>query len=224
MSTYWRGVLLDERTAAMMQEVDGLTPETPLDATQGSYSGGVDASAGTHSGCGAIDLAAAALNQWQRDNLVQAMRQVGFAAWLRTPAQSDWPYHVHAIAVQPGGKHDRGCLAGAAHDQVIDYYEGRNGLASNAPDDGPRQYVGTTWETYQESTAEEPEPPPPPPEEDDMIMVLVQPDGGAWVVDGPRAWGVGSGDALKSYQQAGVAVVNVTKAELQAALVGRTVS
>jgi peptidoglycan hydrolase-like protein with peptidoglycan-binding domain len=30
---------------------------------------------------------------------------------------------------------------------VVDYYEGRNGLANSGRDDGPRQWVGVTWES-----------------------------------------------------------------------------
>jgi hypothetical protein len=70
--------------------------------------------------------------------------------WIRDPSQSDWPWHLHGIAVQPGGKGDRGCLSSGAHGQVVDYFEGRNGLASGAPDDGPRDWVGVTWETYEQ--------------------------------------------------------------------------
>jgi len=145
--TMWRGVSLDDRTAAMMDEVVRLCPNFHIDPSQGSWSGAA-ASAGTHSGCGAIDITN--LNAGQCDELVAAMRRVGFAAWHRTPEQSDWVRHVHGIAVQPGGKHDRGCLHSSAHDQVVDYYEGRNGLASGARDDGPRDHVGTTWESYEE--------------------------------------------------------------------------
>lgn len=154
MSTYWRGALLDERSAAMMSEVAQLVPPgTILRPTQGSWSGGVEASAGTHAGCGAIDLAGqdAGMSDAMRNAIRDCMRQVGWAAWVRTPAQSDWPYHVHGIAVQSGGKGDRGCLSSGAHDQIIDYYENRNGLASGAPDDGPRTWVGVTWESYQPS-------------------------------------------------------------------------
>ena len=153
MSTYWRGAYLDDRTAAMMEEVARLCgPNVNVRPTQGSYSGGVAASGGTHDGGGAIDLAGqdAGMDGAERRTIRDNMRRVGFAAWERTPAQSDWPYHLHGIAVQPGGKGDRGCLSSGAHGQVIDYYEGRNGLASGAPDDGPRDWVGVTWETYEQ--------------------------------------------------------------------------
>jgi hypothetical protein len=75
--------------------------------------------------------------------------------WIRDPSQSDWPWHLHGIAVQPGGKGDRGVLSSGAFGQVDDYYEGRNGLASGAPDDGPRDWVGVTWETYEQGNEDD---------------------------------------------------------------------
>lgn len=149
----WRGVVVDKRTAAMLDELAALTGDVYVRPTQGSYNaGGVAASAGTHDAGGAVDIAAAQLAPSARAVIVREARRVGFAAWLRTPAQSSWPFHIHAIAVQPGGKPDRGILSFGAHQQVIDYYENRNGLASRAPDDGPRDFVGVTFETYQETT------------------------------------------------------------------------
>jgi hypothetical protein len=88
------------------------------------------------------------MTQTDREDIRDAGRQVGIAMWIRDPSQSDWPWHLHGISVQPGGKWDQGCLSAGAHGQVVDYYEGRNGLASGAPDDGPRDWVGVTWETY----------------------------------------------------------------------------
>jgi len=142
----WRGVTVDSRTARMLDELAAITGSITIRPSQGSWSGAA-ASAGTHTGCGAVDL----MNNTpaEMDLVVDRARSIGFAAWHRTPAQSDWPHHVHLIAIQPGGKHDRGCLASGAHSQVVDYYDGRNGLASRAPDDATRRYVGTTWETYQ---------------------------------------------------------------------------
>ena len=149
--TTWRGVTVDGRTARMLDEAAQLVGPVYLNPTQGSYSGGVSASAGTHDGCGAVDLMHGSWKVSDYDLVVRELRRVGFAAWHRTPQQSSWPRHVHAIAVQPGGKNDRGCLSSGAHGQVVDYYEGRNGLASRAPDDGPRDHVGVTWETYKET-------------------------------------------------------------------------
>lgn len=147
MATNWRGVMVDARTAAMMDEVDRLCGSTSVQPSQGSYSGSVGASAGTHSGGGAIDIKAANLSSSERTQVETAMRQVGFAAWVRSPDQGDWGWHIHGIAV--------GCpdLSGPARDQVDDYNAGRNGLANNGPDTGTRAYVGVTWETYSGGSA-----------------------------------------------------------------------
>ena len=107
--------------------------------TQGSYNpGGVGASAGTHDGGGVVDVTVTGLTTTQRWHLVRALRTVGFAAWLRTPAQG-FSYHVHAVAIgdpdiwQRDGGH-------VARDQVCDYYKGLNGLASHAADNTPSAY------------------------------------------------------------------------------------
>jgi len=149
MSVTWQGSRFDERTRDMLVEAERLWG-LPLVPSQGSYNSSVGASAGTHAGCGAVDVIVKSNTPAERDRLIEAMRRVGFAAWLRTPSQSDWPWHVHGIAVQPGGRADPGCLHPSAHAQVMDYYAGRNGLASRGADDGPRDWVGTTWEKYRQ--------------------------------------------------------------------------
>jgi hypothetical protein len=155
----WRGKQLNKRTVAMIQAAEKLA-RFQFTIVQGSYnSGGVAASAGTHDGGGAIDVAADQLNAAQRKAVVLALRQVGFAAWLRTPAQGNWPYHVHAIAVG-----DKDLSRGAAH-QVAEYRRCKNGLANRGKDDGPPGYYGMTWDIY---LKHHPNPvpavaPPPPP-------------------------------------------------------------
>jgi hypothetical protein len=117
--------------------------DTPLVITQGSYNGGgVTASAGTHDGGGALDIRARNHTAAQRAEVVNILRKVGFAAWFRPAIKDLWPAHYHAIA--------KGCpdLSRGARAQVIDYQAGRNGLANNGPDDGPRTWVDWTWERY----------------------------------------------------------------------------
>lgn len=140
---WWRGVQLDARSAAMMDEVVRLCPGIDVQPSQGSWSGSVSASAGTHAGAGAIDVKAEHLAPAQRSTVRDAMRRVGWAAWIRSPAQGDWPWHVHGIAVDCPG------LSRGAAAQVTQYMRGTNGLANHGPDDGPRDHVGVTWETYQ---------------------------------------------------------------------------
>lgn len=144
MPVTWRGVTLDERTRDMLIEAERLAG-VRFRPTQGSYSSSVDASAGTHSGGGAVDLSDASHGQPARDRVVKALRRVGFAAWHRTSP----PFagsHYHAIAI--------GCpdLAAAAARQVSEWKSGGDGLKGNAPD--PQAYLGvkpTTWEQYLKS-------------------------------------------------------------------------
>jgi hypothetical protein len=141
MAVVFEGFRLDRRSRDMLVAAR-VVCQAPLTITQGSYNNSVGASAGTHSGGGALDLRAKDLTSAQRKEAVNILRKVGFAAWLRTPSQGDWPYHIHCVAV--------GCsdLSSAAERQVNAYKAGRNGLASNRSDDGPRTWVGWTWEKY----------------------------------------------------------------------------
>ena len=119
-----------------------LKPGCTLVLSQGSYNpGGVDPSAGTHDGGGAADISIGHRCGRRIPFVVRALRRVGFAAWHRLPSQGPWEEHIHAVAVSDPD------LAGGAQHQVGDYYEGRNGLASGAPDDGP-QIPKRTWEDY----------------------------------------------------------------------------
>lgn len=147
------GVRVNTRTRRMLAAADaavtwGIRP------TQGSYcglagSGCASASAGTHDGGGAVDISVTDLSTAQRWETVRELRRVGFAAWLRTPDQGNWPYHIHAIAIgdpdlwqRDGGFGNR--------DQVADYYTGRNGLAGHGTDNTPSRYrvEFTWWERY----------------------------------------------------------------------------
>jgi hypothetical protein len=130
-------VRLNERTVTMLRnaaswlESNGGCPPrraSPAYVTQGSYNrGGVSASAGTHDGGGAIDLNVAGLSSSERHALVRALREAGFAAWLRKRPTFSMD-HVHAIAI---GDPD---LPAGARSQVADYFAGRDGLAGRRRD------------------------------------------------------------------------------------------
>ncbi|TCC19969.1 hypothetical protein [Kribbella sindirgiensis] len=143
----FEGFRMDARTRDMLVELRRIC-EAPVRITQGGFNkGGVTASAGTHDGGGALDIRAKDLTTAERKEVVRRARQVGFAAWLRTPAQANWPYHVHMIAV--------GCdsLSAGAEKQVVAYHNGKNGLKNNRADDGDRLYADNTWESYQAQLA-----------------------------------------------------------------------
>ena len=142
--TTFSGRTVNQRTHDMLVEAKSVLGYDIV-LSQGSYNaGGVDASAGTHDGGGAADISVSALSTTQRWETVKALRTVGFAAWLRSPDQGPWPYHIHAIAI---GDTD---LSIGARDQVADYYIGKNGLASHAADNTPDAYRSpfTWWEKY----------------------------------------------------------------------------
>jgi peptidoglycan hydrolase-like protein with peptidoglycan-binding domain len=138
----FRGVTINARTKAMLLEAEGSLGLT-LSLTQGSYNpGGVDASAGTHDGGGAMDISVSGMSATTRTNVLKALRKVGFAAWYRTQAQG-FAYHIHAMAIS-----DPDLSSGAQH-QTGDYYLGMNGLAGRGADDGPAVNPKQTWEEYQ---------------------------------------------------------------------------
>lgn len=138
----WRGYPFNTRTVDMLLEAERLCGLT-FAVDQGSYSPGTDpTSAGTHDGGGTADLDADALTRAQRTSALVALRSVGFAAWLRTPAQHPaWPYHLHVVASNDTD------LSRPAQQQIGQYYLGRNGLSGQGPDDGP-QVEKLTWEQY----------------------------------------------------------------------------
>lgn len=136
----FRGKRLNTRTRDMVLAAEKLLGYQ-LQIFQGSYNaGGVSASAGTHDGGGAVDVWGKSLSD--ATTVANTMRRVGFAAWVRTPQQGNWGYHVHAIAI------DDAELSSGARAQVVDYKAGRNGLANNGRDTFSRAYVNMTWEDY----------------------------------------------------------------------------
>ncbi|MQA77359.1 MAG: peptidoglycan-binding protein [Streptosporangiales bacterium] len=134
------GETVNARTAAMIKEAEGKAGEN-LTLTQGSYTSETGASAGTHDGGGAVDISISGVSDV--DGTVTALRQVGFAAWHRTPAQG-FDHHIHAVAISDTD------MSPEAQAQIGDYYKGLNGLAGHGADDGP-QVAKVTWEEYKRS-------------------------------------------------------------------------
>jgi peptidoglycan hydrolase-like protein with peptidoglycan-binding domain len=141
----FRGVQVNTRTRAMLLEAERLLGGQ-LTITQGSYNVSNPSSAGTHDGGGALDLSVSGMSTTYRTNVVRQLRRVGFAAWLRTPEQGNWPYHIHAIALA-----DTDQSVNAQH-QAGDYYLGLNGLANRGADDGPAVTPKLSWEEYLRTT------------------------------------------------------------------------
>ena len=129
------GKVVNQRTADMLRRAEDRLGYS-LYVVQGSYNaGGVAASAGTHDGGGAIDVSPTS----NPNEVVRALREVGFAAWHRLPSQGPWNEHIHAIAIGDAE------LSSGARTQVSEYYAGQNGLANHAPDDGPRIKPIPVW-------------------------------------------------------------------------------
>jgi peptidoglycan hydrolase-like protein with peptidoglycan-binding domain len=136
------GYTINTRTQAMLTEAEHLLGRT-LKLDQGSYNpGGDPTSAGTHDGGGVVDVNVDGMSATTKTAVAKALRQVGFAAWVRNPNQGDWPWHIHAAAISDTD------LSTQAQNQVGDYYLGFNGLANHGADDGPRIAIHT-WEDYQ---------------------------------------------------------------------------
>lgn len=146
---------VNTRTKLMLSAADSALPWS-IRVTQGSYcvlekTGCAKASAGTHDGGGSIDIKASSLTTTQRWRTVQALRDVGFAAWLRVPSQCGgcWSTHIHSVAIgdtdmwQKNGKYTN-------RDQVGDYFVGRNGLSSHERDNTPAKHrvPFITWEQH----------------------------------------------------------------------------
>lgn len=128
-------------------ELDRLTPHIPVVFAQGGWNaGGVTASAGTHDQ-DAVDVSVNGLSVDQIRTLVVTLRMLGWAAWYRP---YNWDRrgggaHIHAV---PNGW---GCLSSGAKDQVEQYRNGTNGLASYGPDNQlgcTSAYRQRTWQGY----------------------------------------------------------------------------
>ncbi|SNR24506.1 peptidoglycan-binding domain-containing protein [Actinomadura mexicana] len=136
------GVVVNARTRSMLAEAARLLGRD-LALDQGSYNpGGDPTSAGTHDGGGVVDVSVKGMDSAARTAVARALRRVGFAAWVRSPAQGDWPWHIHAAAISDTD------LSSQAQHQTGDYYLGLNGLSGRGPDDGPKVTI-RTWEEYQ---------------------------------------------------------------------------
>jgi hypothetical protein len=128
--TSGRPLVLNVRTRDMLNAVERRL-NRKLTIVQGSYraGNGAAASAGTHDGGGVVDIrtAGVGLDAAQTKALNRALRDAGFASWIRDSRDGMGP-HIHAIAI--GDKE----MASGARSQVTSFDAGRNGLRSNGKD------------------------------------------------------------------------------------------
>ncbi len=128
------GDRLNKRTVAMMDRAEYIMRNKfghknfSFKVVQGSYSGSVAASGGTHDRGGAIDIHTWSHNQGTVDDMVKALRMSGFAAWSRGRGHDRFDPHIHAIAIG-----DRE-LSSSAANQVQEYFNGGDGLIGSAAD------------------------------------------------------------------------------------------
>lgn len=119
---FYHGHRFDRMTVQALQAMEKRLGYE-LTILQGSYNGGVGASAGTHDGGGAVDLAPA-----DAANKVRVGREVGFAIWERQPIPNLWPHHVHGILIGDAE------ASPSALRQVAQYRNHTNGLADFGSD------------------------------------------------------------------------------------------
>lgn len=158
--------VVNERTRDMFVEARALLTRRGQDnaakmiITQGGYCGASCASTshGTHNGGGIIDVRITdyAGNRTVIDNRLQALRDVGFAAWERSD-------HIHAVAVNdyqmawtvhgdttpPANVLDQGYPRGYC--QIYEWTFKKDGLGNcddRVPSSSPQRTV-VTWEDYQ---------------------------------------------------------------------------
>lgn len=110
---------------------------------QGSFSTSVAASGNTHAGDAVVDIrtTGVGLTAGETVALLRALRDVGFAAWIRD-ARDGMPPHIHAACIADPE------MDPSAARQVIDYDKGLNGLSNKAKDRNsyrPKPKVRFSW-------------------------------------------------------------------------------
>lgn len=104
------------------QDAEGLAEAglTGAEISQGSFSTGVAASAGTHDGDGVLDFVSTSVQD--------QLRNGGWAAWTRGNGDGMSP-HTHAVYLRASG------VAPAAQGQMLDYINGGSGLGVGSASD-----------------------------------------------------------------------------------------
>lgn len=155
----FRGFSLDQSTIDKIKLAEAWLGFT-IQLTQGSYSSGVSASAGTHDGGGAMDISCSSYAYDKKVSLVHWLRAVGFAAWHR-PYNWDGAGGSEHIHCEEIGNPN---LSSGAKSQITQWNQGLNGLANRGSDnvqvdkDAGRPNKVTEYP----AKPEPPEPPKPP--------------------------------------------------------------
>jgi hypothetical protein len=135
----FRGKPTDYRTAVMARTVEKALG-IAFYCYQGSYNpGGVGASGGTHDKGGVLDLNVPSGKD--PNAITRQLRNAGFAAWYRTPAQGFTP-HIHAVDI------GNNRLAYNAGLQVGNYNSEGSGLWPLVAGNDPQQYRPTVATYY----------------------------------------------------------------------------
>ena len=135
--TTWRGSTFTNRTVAMLKWVEKQAQVGQLRIAQGGWRGAQAAAAsGSTHDKDAVDLSIKHLTATEKKRLLRAMRDAGFAAWIRPTVPGLWGEHLHAVPIPPSMKAAEVAkyLSGGAAAQVVSYDAGRDGLAGNRPD------------------------------------------------------------------------------------------
>lgn len=130
-----RPLVINRRTMAMLEAAERKLGRN-LVIVQGSFLVGQAAkrSGPTHNRAGVIDIRTKDQTPAQQAQTLLELRKVSFAAFHRTTKQG-FADHIHAVAIGDPG------LDPSAARQVEAYKNGRDGLKSNGPLDGPRVKV-----------------------------------------------------------------------------------
>ena len=130
----WRGVMLTARHRDALRWAERKWqrkfPGLTISPSQGSWSG-VAASAGTHTGAGAVDIRTKHLTQEQRVALVRALKDAGQACWFRPDNWDGRGGGQHIPCLDIGGQ--TGMERGAKN-QIKSFDLKRDGLRSNRAD------------------------------------------------------------------------------------------
>lgn len=152
-----RGVLLDNATIAALKVAESRLGYE-LTVVQGV--GGAQASAGTHLGRDGEGGRAVDLSDWDADNKLRVLKNLGFAIWERKDRPGVWAGHLHGLLIFESRDNRRG-IAESAFQQIGQYDDRLDGLVSGAHDPSHRPVppAAFTLAEYR-ATFEKPEPAP----------------------------------------------------------------